>query len=418
MQVGHEVISQAGQRGRLPTGWRLADFSEFMKRTERRIALDDATCYRCVGVRWYGRGAFIREELFGKSITRKQQWVIRAGDVVYNKLFAWKGAFAVANDTVDGCIVSDKFPTYTADPSVVDPVFLAFHFRTHQLSRQAEILSQGAAAVSKLTLNPPQFWKLRIPIPDIAEQRRISKRLSEQVAQAEEIREAAMLQAKAAKALPASLLRQVFDSDEAMQWPTVPLGKVCEFLPARSIRSDGNTNVLAVTTACLGETGFLPAGLKEARMDSADASETALRAGEILIARSNTPELVGRVAQYLGHPSPIVASDLTIRVWPTDPRIRGGFLAAYLSKLYTTGFWRQKAGGTSGTMKKITRRLLTEQTIPVPSIAEQERLVQQLGERMAHTHRLREAAEAQLEAVNALPNLLLEEVFGGLEPPT
>jgi len=153
-------------------------------------------------------------------------------------------------------------------------------------------------------------------------------------------------------------------------------------------------------------------------MDSADASETALRAGEILIARSNTPELVGRVAQYLGHPSPIVASDLTIRVWPTDPRIRGGFLAAYLSKLYTTGFWRQKAGGTSGTMKKITRRLLTEQTIPVPSIAEQERLVQQLGERMAHTHRLREAAEAQLEAVNALPNLLLEEVFGGLEPPT
>jgi type I restriction enzyme, S subunit len=52
-------------------------------------------------VRWYGKGAFVRERLPGLEIARKQQWVIKAGDVVYNKLFAWKGAEAVnKNETL------------------------------------------------------------------------------------------------------------------------------------------------------------------------------------------------------------------------------------------------------------------------------------------------------------------------------
>jgi type I restriction enzyme S subunit len=168
--------------------WRRVRFDEICERVERKLAIDDGREYCTVGVRWYGKGAFIRDRLVGADIARKQQWVIRAGDVVYNKLFAWKGAFAIADESVDGHIVSDKFPTYRINTDVVDPELLSYFFRTPEVALQAESLSKGAAAISKLTLNPPQFWDLAIPLPSLPEQHRILEMLngvSERVARAE-----------------------------------------------------------------------------------------------------------------------------------------------------------------------------------------------------------------------------------------
>jgi type I restriction enzyme S subunit len=172
----------------LPYGWHLARFDEFLKRVERKIILDESTQYDCVGVRWYGKGAFVRDRLQGTDITRKQQWLIKTGDIVYNKLFAWKGAFAIADKQVDGCIVSDKFPTYEVDLTKIDPFFLRYYFRTPELALQAQNLSKGAAAISKLTLNPPQFWDLTIPLPPLDEQQRIVARIEELAARIEEAR--------------------------------------------------------------------------------------------------------------------------------------------------------------------------------------------------------------------------------------
>jgi type I restriction enzyme, S subunit len=172
----------------LPNGWRLARFDEFLTRVERKFIIDDVSFYDCVGVRWYGMGAFVRERLLGIDIARKQQWVVKAGDIVYNKLFAWKGSFAIADSTVDGCIVSDKFPTYKADLTKIDLQFLRYYFRTANLAQKAQDMSKGGAAISKLTLNPPQFWDLTIPLPPLEEQRRIVVRIEELAAKIEEAR--------------------------------------------------------------------------------------------------------------------------------------------------------------------------------------------------------------------------------------
>lgn len=195
--------------GELPKGWRIARFDEILKRVERKIIIDDSATYDCVGVRWYGIGAFVREQELGMNIARKQQWVIKSGDVVYNKLFAWKGSFAIAHDAVDGCIVSDKFPTYRLDPQLVEQEFLRYYFLMPVVARQAQDLSKGAAAISKLTLNPPQFWDLTIPLPPLAEQRRIVARieaLAGKITEAHNLRQQA---AQEADALLGGILDQV-----------------------------------------------------------------------------------------------------------------------------------------------------------------------------------------------------------------
>lgn len=170
-------------KSRLP----LVPFSEIMHRVDRQIVIDDGVEYLRVGVRWYGLGAFIRDSAYGADIARKQQWIVEKDDIIYNKLFAWKGAFAVADEMVHGHIASDKFPTYVHNPDRVDLDYLRYYFRSPSTAEQAAVLSRGAAAISKFTLNPPQFWHLTIPLPPLAEQQRIVARIEALAARIENI---------------------------------------------------------------------------------------------------------------------------------------------------------------------------------------------------------------------------------------
>ena len=70
-----------------------------------------------------------------------------------------------------------------------------------------------------------------------------------------------------------------------------------------------------------------------------------------------------------------------------------------------------KAAGS--TFEAISRRDLEGLELPIPSLAEQKRIAAILNEQMAAVERARKAAEAKLDAINALPSALLREAFGG-----
>ncbi len=70
---------------------------------------------------------------------------------------------------------------------------------------------------------------LSIPLPPLAEQRRIAAILAERLAAVERARAAAQAQLAAAQALPAAELRAVFESAQAQAWPRARLGDVRAF---------------------------------------------------------------------------------------------------------------------------------------------------------------------------------------------
>lgn len=142
------------------------------------------------------------------------------------------------------------------------------------------------------------------------------------------------------------------------------------------------------------------------------ARESRLGAGEILIARSNTPELVGRACLYEGCPQGLVASDLTIRLLP-NADINPRFLSGYLSYLYAGGYWRNRAGGASGSMKKITRTQLLTERIPFPTREEQDSLAEQLWTRLGSAKNLAAVVAGESEVLNMVPAALLRRAFSG-----
>ena len=194
------------------------------------------------------------------------------------------------------------------------------------------------------------------------------------------------------------------------RWPVVRLSEIADLVPARSLRRDGEMEVLAATSACLTESGFDAGRVKTARMDSGDAVQATLTPGEVLIARSNTPELVGRASLFEGSDTDVVASDLLIRV-QVGPRAEPSYVGSYLSHLYLSGYWAERAGGASGTMKKVRRSQVRAVEMTLPPLDVQRRVAADLDLRHHETRELLDDLARQREAASALPGALLREAF-------
>lgn len=395
------------------TKWRQLPFGQLFTRVERKILLNDAAEYSCVGVRWYGLGTFVREKLLGMNILRKQQWIIHTGDVVYNKLFAWKGAFAIADSSVDGSIVSDKFPTYLPDAELVEPKWIAFYFKTPLLSQQAEALSKGAAAISKLTLNPPEFWQLTIPLPPLAEQRRIVARIETLEAKIVEARFLRHQAVKESESLLRSALSIILDarptsgtlSEVLLEKPRNGWSPKCDNL-------DSGTSVLtlsAVTGFHYDHTAF-----KRTSELTNQSAHYWLNPGDLLFTRSNTPDLVGHAAIYDGLPSPCIYPDLMMKLkvdcQKADPRFIWYWLQSATVREHIGGH----AKGTSPTMKKISQDVVMGIPFPVGTpICDQRRIVAHLDSLQAKVEALKRLQADTAAELDALLPSVLDRAFKG-----
>jgi type I restriction enzyme S subunit len=254
--------------------------------------------------------------------------------------------------------------------------------------------------------------RFEVPMPPLPEQKEICAQLQTVIAAVERAGATAEVCLKAADALPGAYLRELLNQRALANFPLAPLSEESVLLPSRSISLTGDTPVRAITTACLSERGFLPTGIKEALMSGLDAADCKVGIGEVLVARSNTADLVGRVAMYGGEPPNVVASDLTIRIRP-GPRLTPRFLATYLSFLFLTGYWKERAGGASGSMKKITREHIKALRVPIPPLEAQNLVSDRFCKAMIAFESLQAALEAEKAALEYLPPALLRRAFRG-----
>ncbi len=161
--------------GEMPKGWAAARFRDAMRLEERREPIDPQRTYRLLGVRWYGNGAFLREERIGEGLSAQHLYRVRPGDVIYNRLFAWKGSFGLIGEDLAGCYVSNEFPLFAARLDRVDPQFLLRVLRHPRTSDRADAFSTGTTSISRNRLNEDDFLHFPLNLPPLAEQRAIAE---------------------------------------------------------------------------------------------------------------------------------------------------------------------------------------------------------------------------------------------------
>jgi type I restriction enzyme M protein len=135
-----------------------------------RHAVVPTTVYRLLGVRWWGAGAFVREVKKGSEIkTAAKLNKVSPGVLIYNRLFAFRGSFAVAGPECENGYTSVEFPTYQPKPKYKDPELLT-RYVVHALnsSRYLPLIdaaSSGSTKTSRNRFNQASFEQFEIAVP-------------------------------------------------------------------------------------------------------------------------------------------------------------------------------------------------------------------------------------------------------------
>ena len=97
---------------------------KLLTRVSREEAVAADQRYDILGAHWYAKGLYTKETKFGSEIAAAKVYRVVEGDFVYNRLFAWKGSFALASTENNGCYVSNEFPCFAVNQDRLEPQFL------------------------------------------------------------------------------------------------------------------------------------------------------------------------------------------------------------------------------------------------------------------------------------------------------
>lgn len=400
--------------------------------------------YPMCGVKWYGEGLFAREAVQGADQSAPRLNVLKAGRLVYNRLFAWKASFALVTDGFDGMFVSNEFPQFDIDRSQALPEYLlAWCLSTPFLERVGKA-SEGSAAVSRNRLKEASFLDFDVLLPSLDVQREVCERLLQARAEAQEIERhasAAELQAREQFMLGLGFgVRLEVPSRRAfgLRWSEIgrwsadaarasaagaagtagcfPMVAMDELLvrvqygTSEKANLDGDgVPVLRMNNIKDGELDF--GDLKHVRLSSDDVDRWRLADGDVLINRTNSKELVGKCAVFRDGREFVFASYL-IRLQLDPQRVRPEYAAAVLNgpigRRQIDGLSRQIIGQAN-----INSKELRSLRLPLPPLAVQDRLIAAansvatvVAERRASADRVRASARQEIEAaLRGLPLL-------------
>src|SRR5665647_3966392 len=144
---------------------------ELVSPVSRPVAVLDLNEVRYAGVRWYAAGVYERESVPAAKVKGSRLSTLRVDDVVYNRMWASKASFGVAGPEVDGCHVTNDFPTFRAVPDMALPGFIGLVFETDAF--QSEASARATGTTERRRLKEPDFLAIPVPAPTLDVQRRI-----------------------------------------------------------------------------------------------------------------------------------------------------------------------------------------------------------------------------------------------------
>ena len=148
--------------------WPIRRIGDLVTPIRDRVLLQTGERYRTMGVRWHGRGAYLRGVETTETIKAKSLWRVHAGDFVFNRIDTQKGAFDVVPDALDGALVTNEFPTYRPGPEI-QAAFLRLYFLRPAVL--AEIDSLRAGSEGRARWKEADFESVNLPLPPIRTQR-------------------------------------------------------------------------------------------------------------------------------------------------------------------------------------------------------------------------------------------------------
>lgn len=286
---------------------------------------------------------------------------------------------------------------------------MSSRYLLYVMRRTAGQLSDEATGTTFAAVSGKTIRAHRIPVAPVEEQERIVAAIEEEFSHID---------------VAGSLLTSIDRRLKSLRQSAIDNALAGEFVqlkdllaePLRnghSARATSNgTGVRTLTLTAVTQGDFSERNTKLTTANPATVRDLWLRPGDILIERSNTPDLVGTARMYRGPEDFAIFPDLLIRVRisdAADPR----YVELALQSTQLRRYFKENAQGISGSMPKISQPTIERAAIPVPSITRQSELVANAESNATTLHNLGDALEGARRRKEALRSSILAAAFTG-----
>lgn len=304
-----------------------------------------------------------------------------------------------------GATVSNFVQVLRPDPEKVDAMFLGWALYELQRTGMVERVQQQSTQMRNL--NWRDYQRLLLPWPEVEEQRRISAALK----MADDAIQKARAELEAARDFKSALVAQLL-AERSEQWEKTTFST----LISEKIRNGYSpvcpqdpTGAWVLGLDALSDDGFDADGVKPAPVGDEGLLPFRLKVDDILVARSNTPELVGRVGRYTGKPEHAYYPDLMMRIRVIQDRVSPEFAELLLQNAAGRKWIKSRASGTSGSMVKIKRRDIMSMPVRLPVQAQQDTIISLV----LAAKKVIATSEMKLDALRATKKSLLQNLLTG-----
>lgn len=173
----------------------------------------------------------------------------------------------------------------------------------------------------------------------------------------------------------------------------------------------GEYGVVKVSAMSWGS--FLPEENKALFPGHVPDDPLTIRAGDLLISRANTVELVGAVVLVeRDHPN-LMLSDKSLRIIPASDEVSPKWLLYVLRAPTVRHFFESVATGTSDSMRNLSQEKIRAAPIALPPLSEQHRIIAEVERRLSVVAEVEATVEANLKRAERLRQSILKRAFEG-----
>lgn len=280
-----------------------------------------------------------------------------------------------------------------------------------------EEMASHAHGIAMKHITKGKFEAIEVAIPPLPEQRRVVARIKECMERVEEVEVLKNSSRIQQQYLSASLIESELHPDLTgiEGWTTRTVGElVTTVRNGRSIAQDteGLADGAVLTLTAVRGIDLGIAFQKPIALPTEVAKQFGIDAGDVFVSRANTIELVGLSAVAMEAPTErLIYPDLLIKLKVNPSLILPRYLAYALRSASSRKQIKARALGSSQTMVKISGERLREVSIPVPSLAEQAKIVSRLD--AAHYLMRQLATESLPGEIEVLRRAVLRKAFTG-----
>jgi type I restriction enzyme S subunit len=391
----------------------MVPLGDVMARVDDLIPIRADESYREVTVRLWGKGVTLRRECLGVEIKSDRRTRVRAGQFIASRIDARNGAFGVIPSELDGAVVTNDFPTFSARSDRLDNSFLNWMSKTATFVDLCKAASEGTT--NRVRLKEDRFLATPISLPPIGEQRRIVARIEALAAKIAEARGLREESEKTVAALRQSTAHYLFDSAEIRRWPVRSLGEIAEIRSGVTLGRDlrgGQISLPYLRVANVQDGHLDLSRIKHVTILESEADKWRLRRGDLLLTEGGDWDKLGRGTLWNDEIPNCIHQNHIFRLRSKPEEFNPRFLAIMVSSPYAKRYFQDASKRTTN-LASINQRQLKALPIFQPPLARQARIVEFLDEISAAGESIKDRQSATAAELTALLPSVLDKAFKG-----